>query len=65
MRLSTGCGSVCGVETALALVTLDGGGLDVLPVVEVDGVLVVRGSGVPVDLVALVALVRVPELVAA
>lgn len=30
-----------------------------------DGVLVVRGSGVPVDLVALVALVRVPELVAA
>jgi len=48
-------------------VTLDGGGVDLLPVVEVDGVLVERVSGRPVDLVALVALVRVPavELVAA
>lgn len=53
------------MDVALALVTVDGGGLDLVPVIEVDGVLVERDSRAVVDLVSLVALVRLPAPVAA
>lgn len=49
------------VDVARAVVTVDGG-VVVLEVVEVDGVLVEVGSGVPVDLVSLVVVEGLPEL---
>lgn len=45
--------------------TVDGGGVRVLDVREVDGVLVDAVAGLPVDLVSLVVVFGLPELVAA
>ena len=55
------------VETdlPLALVTVDGVGAEVVPVTEVDGVLVDRRTGEEIDLVSLVVVVGLPELVGA
>ena len=50
-------------ELPLALVTVEGGGAEVIPVTEVDGVLVDRRTGVEIDLVSLVVVVGLPELV--
>lgn len=47
-----------------AVVTVDGGGVRVVDVVEVDGVLVEAVSGRPVDLVSLVVVVGLPDLAA-
>lgn len=46
----------------VAVVTLEDGGVDLVEVDEVDGVLVVRSSGEPVDLVSLVVALGLPEL---
>lgn len=66
--LSTGgVGTVRGVDVLLepvALVTADDGAR-LVEVDEVDGVIVERASGVPVDLVSLVVVVGLPELAAA
>ncbi len=50
------------VDLPLALVTVEPSGAEVIPVDEVDGVLVDRRSGVPVDLVSVVVVVGLPEL---
>lgn len=59
-----GGGSVVDMEEdlPLALVTVEPSGAEVIPVVEVDGVLVDRRDGSPVDLVSLVVVVGLPEL---
>lgn len=49
-----------GVDLLLAIVTVDGGGVELVPVIEVGGQLVRVVDLVPVELVALVALVEVP-----
>jgi len=51
------------MDSGLAVVTLDGGGVVVLDVVEVGGVLVEVVSGRPVELVSLVVVTGLPELV--
>ena len=52
-----------GVELPVAVVTVEGGGAVVVPVVErADGVLVDRVSGEVVDLLGLVVVVGLPEL---
>ena len=60
-------GKLVSVETdlPLALLTVDGGGAEVVPVTEVDGVLVDRRTGEEIDLVSLVVVVGLPELVGA
>lgn len=60
--LSTG--SSYRVGMGCAVVTVDGGGVRVVDVVEVDGVLVEVVSGRPVDLVSLVVVVGLPDLAA-
>jgi len=52
-----------GMDPGRAVVTLDGGGVVVLDVVEVGGVLVEVVSGRPVELVSLVVVTGLPELV--
>jgi len=52
------------METGLAVLTCDLGGVRVVDVVEVDGVLVEVWSGAPVDLVSLVVVTGLPDLVA-
>lgn len=51
---------VWGVDLLLAIVTVDGGGVELVPVIEVGGQLVRVVDLVPVELVSLVALVEVP-----
>ena len=53
------------IDLPLALVTVEGGGAEVIPVTEVDGVLVDRRTGEEIDLVSLVVVVGLPELVGA
>lgn len=55
-----GSATVWGVDLLLAIVTVDGGGVELVPVIEVGGQLVRVVDLVPVELVALVALVEVP-----
>ena len=50
-------------DLPLALLTAEGGGAEVIPVIEVDGVLVDRRTGEEIDLVSLVVVVGLPELV--
>lgn len=52
------------MESGLAVVTCDLGGVRVVDVVEVGGVLVECSSGAPVDLVSLVLVTGLPELAA-
>jgi len=52
-----------GMDSGCAVVTLDGGGVAVLDVVEVGGVLVEVVSGRPVELVSLVVVTGLPVLV--
>ena len=53
------------IDLPLALLTVEGGGAEVIPVTEVDGVLVDRRTGAEIDLVSLVVVVGLPELVEA
>jgi hypothetical protein len=51
------------LDLPVVVVTVEGGGLAVVPVVEVDGVLVDRRDGVCVEMVSVVKVIGLPALV--